>query len=579
MGADISRDYSDSKPVEIIRDSLEKTVISTIGNDRIFSFKSFLRKISWYVKKSQIEDIEALIYSNIDNLSKDNLRDLSFRLSSFPDVFMYLFEKFFNSMNDSQMIQVLSGISNESQQTLLIFLEKYGEVFEDAVWKEVLIEYIYENKNNLVLLMLEKIPFTKTALNSFAEMVLRKSSMSIPLLMNIIAPRLEEFETNLLQNVINSILSGLDNRGKNALERAMSYNLLKKNVFLTYLNILENIKPEAFVFFNDIRFLNSELLAYLLYRYYADRGKVKVANNFFNLIRKSSIFANELGNIFPDCVQSVKIEGLIGSGGFGQVFLVSTDNFKYALKVPKIPKIKMNESMFFKEKVINTLIYSCKLSAEQCEIQKRELVDLNSKSKYCIFTEYNPNTLDYRTFQETSEFRELTVDQRKSICKKLLYAVNKLHVENDVYHRDIKPENMLIDDNFNIYLIDFGLSCIGDAGSLIPKIRVNFILTPARIMSFDCKCERMGTPRYLDILISKGDIESLGCDWELADLYSVGAVCYETLTGKIFMRTDISEKSRITKEFFPEEYADFLFGMLSPNKEDRLNYNDLIKLI
>ena len=37
-------------------------------------------------------------------------------------------------------------------------------------------------------------------------------------------------------------------------------------------------------------------------------------------------------------------------------------------------------------------------------------------------------------------------------------AVRYLH-ENNVIHRDIKPENLLLDDNFNIKLCDFGWSC------------------------------------------------------------------------------------------------------------------------
>ena len=47
--------------------------------------------------------------------------------------------------------------------------------------------------------------------------------------------------------------------------------------------------------------------------------------------------------------------------------------------------------------------------------------------------------------------------QASIVFQKLLSAINHLHV-NQIAHRDIKPENVMISDQGEIKLIDFGLS-------------------------------------------------------------------------------------------------------------------------
>lgn len=71
-----------------------------------------------------------------------------------------------------------------------------------------------------------------------------------------------------------------------------------------------------------------------------------------------------------------------------------------------------------------------------------------------ILTEYMPYDMQYMMYVEDVKFSK---DVRKNIFKQLLSAVEYIHSLN-VIHCDLKFSNVLINDEFNIKLIDFGIS-------------------------------------------------------------------------------------------------------------------------
>ena len=74
---------------------------------------------------------------------------------------------------------------------------------------------------------------------------------------------------------------------------------------------------------------------------------------------------------------------------------------------------------------------------------------------YCLVTEYFPaDTL--------AVGRSFTPDQIKQIAVQILEILVYLQERMPpVIHRDVKPENILVDDNLNVYLIDFGFARVG----------------------------------------------------------------------------------------------------------------------
>lgn len=121
---------------------------------------------------------------------------------------------------------------------------------------------------------------------------------------------------------------------------------------------------------------------------------------------------------------------------------------------------------------------------------------------YYVMREYSGSTLA----QLHADAGPLPLPQWQELAERLLRAVGMLH-RRQILHRDIKPENLLLGDDGELRLLDFGLAyCPG--------------------LSEDQPSALPGTPSYIAPEAFQGDAPT-----PQQDLYAVGVTLFFLLTG------------------------------------------------
>jgi len=115
-----------------------------------------------------------------------------------------------------------------------------------------------------------------------------------------------------------------------------------------------------------------------------------------------------------------------------------------------------------------------------------------------------------------NERGKFTEEEASYLLKQILLAINYCHV-HDICHRDIKLDNIMIAENLQIKLIDFGAACLFD-----PELGMS---------------GKVGTPIYIAPEVLR-DNEKYN---QSSDMYSIGIVAYTLLLGFFPFPLDIEE--------------------------------------
>ena len=158
---------------------------------------------------------------------------------------------------------------------------------------------------------------------------------------------------------------------------------------------------------------------------------------------------------------------------------------------------------------------------------------------------------------------KLKEDVARKYFQQLIGAVDYCH-SRGVYHRDIKPENLLVDENGNLKVSDFGLSALWESRG------------QDGLLHTTC-----GTPAY----VAPEVINKKGYDGAKADTWSCGVVLFVLLaaflpfhdTNLMAMYRKISRGDFKSPQWFPPEVRKLLSRILDPNPSSRISVDKIME--
>ena len=241
---------------------------------------------------------------------------------------------------------------------------------------------------------------------------------------------------------------------------------------------------------------------------------------------------------------------IIGRGGFGTVYQGTlTDG-----RIVAIKKSKMVERIQGKGFINEVGILS--------QINHRHVIQLlgcclETRVPLLVYELINNGTLSDHIYDE-NKASAIMWETRLRIAIQTAEALYYLHsvASSPIVHRDVKSTNILLDEEYNAKICDFG------ASRLVP-LDQNQLSTAVQ-----------GTPGYLDP-------ESLQTNrvTEKSDVYSFGVVLVELLTGKKALFFDRPKEQRILTMFFLFALKDdSLFQVLEDCIVNNGNYMQILKV-
>jgi serine/threonine protein kinase len=202
----------------------------------------------------------------------------------------------------------------------------------------------------------------------------------------------------------------------------------------------------------------------------------------------------------------LEILELIGHGGMGVVYKARQPRLDRLVALKLLPQSLAADAAF----------------AERFNREARVLARLNHPNIVTVhdfgqsggFFYLLMEFVDGVNLRQAMQAGRFTPQQAMMLVPRICEALQFAHDEG-ILHRDIKPENILLDTKGRVKIADFGIA------KLVGEARENLTLTASGLA--------VGTPHYMapEQLEHPQDVD------QRADIYSLGVVFYEMLTGEL----------------------------------------------
>ncbi|BAT15582.1 cBL-interacting protein kinase 14 [Oryza sativa Japonica Group] len=241
---------------------------------------------------------------------------------------------------------------------------------------------------------------------------------------------------------------------------------------------------------------------------------------------------------------------LLGKGTFGKVHYARNleSNQSVAIKMmdkQQVLKVGLSEQ-------IRREITTMRLVAHKNIVQLHEV--MATRNKIYFVMEYVKGG---ELFEKVAKRGKLTEVVAHKYFQQLISAVDYCH-SRGVYHRDLKPENLLLDENENLKVSDFGLSALSES-----KRQDGLLHTTC------------GTPAY----VAPEVISKIGYDGAKSDIWSCGVILFVLVAGYLpFQGPNLMEMYRKIQHgefrcpgWFSRKLQKLLYKIMDPNPSTRIS--------
>ncbi len=212
----------------------------------------------------------------------------------------------------------------------------------------------------------------------------------------------------------------------------------------------------------------------------------------------------------PERLSGYRILGEIGAGGMGRVFLALDERLNRKVAI-KMLSARYGENALLRARFMQEARAMARVAHPN--IARIYSLGPDDEPPHFVMEHVEGASL-------TDAARALTLRQKAALMQKAALAVEALH-QHGIIHRDLKPANVLVGPDLEPKLLDFGLAL--DFGG-----RAERLTHPGEVM---------GTPDYFSPEQASG--EALDAR---SDVFSLGAMLYELLTGEVPFRAEALDR-------------------------------------
>lgn len=218
-------------------------------------------------------------------------------------------------------------------------------------------------------------------------------------------------------------------------------------------------------------------------------------------------------------IGNYKITSELGAGGMGAVFLAERADGEFSRKTA----LKLIKRGMDSDAVLHRFYNERQILASLEHPNIARLIDGGTTDNGLPF--FVMEYVEGATILEYADAENLDLEARLKLFRKVCAVVSFAH-QNLVIHRDLKPSNILVAKDGKVKLLDFGIAKLLKSDETNQTATQMHVFTPEYASPEQVRDEKLTTA---------------------TDIYSLGVILYELLTGNRPYKTDSQNISEIIK--------------------------------